>query len=178
MSASLPFPTPDIHIEYIQTFPSLHHISCMRDSLLSLSCAAYNADWHAQLGVLPTFCNVSCPVHLWAKLTYWLVPPEIIGWSYTFYTLSLNVSFFIINLYFGLTLLKDSCKKGSGLIGLVPAPSLASLSVVFFHWMPLCPGTYNMITWFTSKSAVSYFIQFVTSSDFVPLTPTAATATC
>ncbi len=36
------------------------HISCMRESLLSSSCAAYNADWYAWLGGLPTFCNVSC----------------------------------------------------------------------------------------------------------------------
>ncbi len=82
------------------TFPSLYHISCIRISLLSSSCAAYNADWHAQLGALPTFCNVSCPVYLWTKHTYRLVPPEIIGWSHTFHRLPITVFFFISNSLF------------------------------------------------------------------------------
>ncbi len=80
--------------------------------------------------------------------------------------------------YFGLNLLEDSCKKNSGLIGLVPAPSLAALSVVSFYWMLLCLGTYIMVTWFTSDSTVSFFIQSATSNDFVQLALRVATATC
>ncbi len=98
-SASLSFPTPGIYI-CVLTFPSLHHISCMRDSLLSSSCAAYNADWYAQLGVLPTFCYVSCPLYLGIKHTYRLVSPEIIHWVHTLHRLSITVSFFIYNLLF------------------------------------------------------------------------------
>ncbi len=79
---------------------------------------------------------------------------------------------------FGLNLLTDSCKKSSGLIGLVPAPSLDALSVVSFYWKLLCFGTHIMVTQFTSNSAVSFFIQSATSSDFVPLAPRTATATC
>ncbi len=63
-SAFLSFPTPGIYIERVLTFPSLYHISSMRNSLLSSSCAAYNANLYAQLGALPTFCNVSCPIYL------------------------------------------------------------------------------------------------------------------
>ncbi len=62
-SASLPFLTPGIHIECVPTFPFLHRISCMRKTLLSSSCAACTVDWHAWLGALSTFCNVSCPVY-------------------------------------------------------------------------------------------------------------------
>ncbi len=78
-SASLPFPVPDIRIECVPMFPFLHHISCMRESLLSSSCAACTVDWYARLGVLPTFCNVSCPVYLWTEHTYQLVPLDTVG---------------------------------------------------------------------------------------------------
>ncbi len=43
--------------------------SCMRESLLSSSCAECTADWYARLGALPIFCNVSCPVFLWNEHT-------------------------------------------------------------------------------------------------------------
>ncbi len=121
---------------------------------------------------------VSCPIHLWTKHAYRLVPPEIIGWSHIFHRLSsLSVSFFVSNYYFGLNLLKDSCKKGSELIGMVPPPYFGSLFAVSFYWIPLCPGTHITITWFTFNSAISFFIQSATSSDFVPLAPRATTAT-
>ncbi len=95
------FSNTGIHIEWDSTFPSLYHISCMRDSFFSSSCAAYNADWYAQLGALPTFCNVSCPVYLETKHTYRVVPPEIICWSATLHRLSIpSVSLFIPNLLF------------------------------------------------------------------------------
>ncbi len=74
-------------------------------------------------------------------------------------------------------MLEDTCKKGSGLIGLIPAPSVASQSVVSFYWMLLCPGTHIVVTWFTSDNAVSFFKPSATSSDFVPLALKAATAT-
>ncbi len=83
-SASLPFLTPGIRVECVPMFPFLHRISCMREPLLSSSCAACTADWYAQLGALPKFCNVSCPVYLWTKHTYQLVPPDTVGWSHTF----------------------------------------------------------------------------------------------
>ncbi len=93
--ASVPFPTPGIRIEYIPTFPFLHHISYMRESLLSSSCAACTADWYARLGAQPTFCNASRPVYLWTEDTYQLVPPDTVGWSHTFHRLSiLSISFF------------------------------------------------------------------------------------
>ncbi len=86
---------------YLLEHQVLHHISCMRDSLLFSSCAAYNADWYARLGAQPTLCNVSCTIYLWTKHTYRLVPPKIIGGSHTFHRLSiLYVSFFISNLLF------------------------------------------------------------------------------
>ncbi len=66
-SASLPFPTPCICVECVTTFPFLHRISCMRESLLSSSCAACTADWYARLGALSTLSNVSCPVYLWTE---------------------------------------------------------------------------------------------------------------
>ncbi len=65
--ASLPFPTPGIRIECVPTFPFLHCISCMRESLLPSSCAACTADGYARLGALPTFCNVSSPVYWWSE---------------------------------------------------------------------------------------------------------------
>ncbi len=63
-SVSLSFPTPGIHIGCVPMFPFLYRISCMRESLLSTSCAEYNADWYAQLGALPTYVHISCPVYL------------------------------------------------------------------------------------------------------------------
>ncbi len=54
-SASIPFPTPCIRIEYVPMFPFLHCISYIRESLLPSSCAACTADWYARLGALPTF---------------------------------------------------------------------------------------------------------------------------
>ncbi len=133
-SAFLSFPTSGIHADFVPTFPSLHHISCMRDSLLSSSCAPYNAEWYVQLWALPIFCNVSCLVYLWTKHTYRLVPLEIIGRSCTFHKLSIPSFLFSYPIYyFGLNLLKDSCRKSSGLKNLVPAPFLASLSVVSFY---------------------------------------------
>ncbi len=79
-SVSLPCPTRGIHIECVQMFSFLHCTSCMRRSLLSSSCAACTANWYAQLGVLLTFCNIFCPVYLWAEHTYQLVPPNTVGW--------------------------------------------------------------------------------------------------
>ncbi len=94
-SASLPFPTPSIHIACVQMFPFQHRISCMRESLVSSSCAAFIADWYARLGALSTFCNVSCPVYLWTVRTYQLVPSNTVGWPITSHRLSiLSVSFF------------------------------------------------------------------------------------
>ncbi len=89
ISVSLSFPTQGIHIECVLMFPFPHRISCMREFLLSSSCVAYNADWYTQLGVLPIFCNVSCPDCLWTKHTYQVVPSEIIGWFHTFHRLSI-----------------------------------------------------------------------------------------
>ncbi len=43
-SASLPFPTPGIRIECALSFPFLHRISCMRESLLSSSSTACTVD--------------------------------------------------------------------------------------------------------------------------------------
>ncbi len=99
-SAFLPFPTPRVCIECVPTFPFLFRISCMWESLLSSSCAAYTADWCARLWALPAFCNVSCP-DLWTEHAYQLVPPDIVGWSHTFHRLSiLSVSFFQSNFLF------------------------------------------------------------------------------
>ncbi len=177
-SASLSFLTPGIHIECVPTFPSLHYISGTRDSLLSSSCAAYNADWYARLEALPTFCNVSCPVYSLSEHSHRLVPPEIIGWSHTFHRPPFHLFPFSCSIYyFGLNLLEDSCREGSKLIGLVPTPSLASLSVVSFYRMPPCSGIHIIVTWFTSNSAVSFSTKSTISSDFVPLTPRTATVT-
>ncbi len=100
-SASLPFPTPSIRIEYVPIFPFLHRISCMRESKLSSSCAAFTADWYSCLGALPTFCNVSCPVYLWTERTYQLVPSDTVGWSHTFHRLFvLSVSFLYVFISF------------------------------------------------------------------------------
>ncbi len=41
VSISSSFATPCIHIECLLVFPFPHHISCMRESLLSSSCAAF-----------------------------------------------------------------------------------------------------------------------------------------
>ncbi len=102
-STSIPFPTPGIRIEWVTTFPFLHHISFLRESLLFPTCAACSADWYAQLGALPTFCNVSCPVYLWTEHIYQLVPPDTVGWSHTFHRFSiLSVSFFQSNFLFWL----------------------------------------------------------------------------
>ncbi len=157
---SLSFPTLHIHIECVQTFPSAPHLLHEGYFALSSSCVAYNSDRYAQLRALPTFCNASCPVYLWTKHTYRLVYPEISDWSpYTFLRFFIPTVSFSLIYYFGLKLLKDNCKKDSALVGLVPSPSLASLFVVSFYWMPLCPGTLIMVTWFASYSAVSFFIQ-------------------
>ncbi len=68
-------------------------------------------------------------------------------------------------------------KKRCGLICQVLASFLTSLSIGSFYWMPPCLSTHIMVSWFTSDSAVSFFIQSATSSDFVPFAPGAATAT-
>ncbi len=100
-SASLPFPILGIRIECVPTFPFLHHISCMRKSLLYSSTAACTADWYARSGALSTSCNVSCPFYLWTEHTYLLVRPDTVGWSDTFHRLSiLSVSFFQSNSLF------------------------------------------------------------------------------
>ncbi len=95
------FSTRGICVEYVPTFPFLRSISCMRESVLSSSCAAFTADWYASLGALPTFCNVSCPVYWWIEHIYQLIPPDTGGWSHTFYSLPiLSVSFFQSNFLF------------------------------------------------------------------------------
>ncbi len=137
-SASLSFPMLGIRIECVLTFPFLYHISYMRESLLSSPYAACTADWYTRLRPPPTFCNVSCLVYLWTKHTYQLVPPDTIDWSHTFHRLSilcflLSIQFLILDL----NLLNYSARKGSGLISLVLAPSLTSLSAVSFGRIPL-----------------------------------------
>ncbi len=108
------------------------------------------------------------------QLTYELNIP--IGWSLQKSlagSIPFTDSLSIPSVSFFISLLNDSCKKGSGLIGKVPAPAHASLNVVSFH----CNATHIMATCFTSNSAVSFFIQSATSSDFVPLAFRLSTAT-
>ncbi len=129
------FPTPGIRIECVPTFPFLHRISCMRESLLTSSCAACTAEWHARLGALPTFCNVSCAVYLWTEHTYQLWSLQN-RWLVSYFSQTFHSVCFLFSIQFlisDLNLLKDSGRKGSGLIGLVLAPSLASLSAVSFY---------------------------------------------
>ncbi len=64
-----------------------------------------------------------------------------------------------------LNLLKDNGRKGSGLINLALAPSLASLFAVSFCWIPLRPITHIMVTWFASDRTVS-LIRTVYSTIF------------
>ncbi len=65
-------------------------------------------------------------------------------------------------------------RKGSGLIGLVLAPSacLQSHSAEFRY----AQVRHILVTWFTSDRTVSFSMQSVTSSDFVPLAARVATA--
>ncbi len=99
------------------------------------------------LGGLSTFCKVSYPVYLWTEYTYWLVPPDTVGWSHTFHWLYFVCFLFSIQfLIFYLNLLKDTGRKDSGPIGLVLAPSFASLSAESFCLIPLCPDTRIMVT--------------------------------
>ncbi len=81
----------------------------------------------------------------------WLVPYS----SQTFHSVCFlfSIKFLILDL----NLLKDSGRKGSSpMIGLVLAPSLASLSAVLFCWITLCPGTRIIVTSFTWLSAFLY----------------------
>ncbi len=49
-SASLPVPTPGIRIECVPMFSFLHRTSCIKESLLSSSCATCTTDWYDRLG--------------------------------------------------------------------------------------------------------------------------------
>ncbi len=73
--------------------PHLQHAK----SLLSSSCVACTADWYTQLGALPAFCDISCPVYLWIEHTYQLVPPDTVGWSHTLQRLP------ILSVFYGYT---------------------------------------------------------------------------
>ncbi len=94
--------------------------------------------------------------------------------SQTFHSVCFLFSIYFFMLY--LNLLEDSDRKSSGPTGLLLAPSLTSLSVVSFYWIPLCPGTHIMVNWFTSHKTVSFSIQTANGSDFLPLAAKAATA--
>ncbi len=132
-SASLPFPKPCICIECVPTFPFLHRISCMREPLLFSSSAACTADWYARLEDLATFCKC----FLSSLLKNWTYPSvglsrhrwPVSYFSRTFHSICLlfSIQFLILDL----NLLKDDGRKGSGPIGLVLAPSLASLFTLF-----------------------------------------------
>ncbi len=87
----------------------------------------------------------------------WLIP--YLPQTFCSVCVLFSIQFPVLNLY----LLKDICRKSSRPI-LILTPSLASLCVVLF----CC--AYILVSWFSFNSAVSFSIQFTTSSNFVSLT--------
>ncbi len=175
-STSLPFPTPGIRIECAPTFsaPHLLHEGIFALLILNSVYCRLICSIRSPINILP--CFLSSILMNWTYLSVgpsrhsWLVPyiPQ------TFHSVSFlfSIQFLILDL----NLIKDSGRKGSGPIGLVLAPSLASLSAVSFCWIPLCAGTHIMVTWFTSDRTVIFSIHSTISSDFVPLATRVATA--
>ncbi len=79
-STSLSFPAPDIRVEYVPTFPFLHHVAHMRESLPSSACAPYNVDWYVRLGALLN--SAVFPVRFIYKMKVsidWFLPKQLAG---------------------------------------------------------------------------------------------------
>ncbi len=137
------------------------------------------------------YCRLICPVRSPTNILQCFLSSLFMNWTYLsvcssrysslfrYFSQTSHYVCFLFSIQFlilDLNLFKDNGRKGSGPIGLVLAPSLASLSAVSFCWIQPCPGTYIMVTWFTSDRTVSFSIQSAASSDFVSLAARAATA--
>ncbi len=94
---ALLFPTPGIRIEFVPTFPFLHRISCMKESLLSSSCAAYTADWYAW------FPASIVQYFLFSLLTNWIyvsVTPSRHSWLVPYLLQNLHSVWFVFSIQF------------------------------------------------------------------------------
>ena len=69
-------------------------------------------------------------------------------------------------------------RKGSGPVGRVAEPSLASSSAISFPGIPLWPGTHLISTVLSVPSLFSWFIVSSTMADFMTVPLIALIAAC